>query len=442
MFYSYLWDEKYMPKSIEELHGNKNDINGIIKLLQDIKKKKNVLNGIILNYDTNSNIKNYIKILLNHCNYSFQEISYEELNDSKFEQTLNDICYRNITDIFNNKCSAIIITENIKKKKNFEVITKYLKNNKYIPVICLLCNNTINITKYKNNYSIFNIQNPNDIYIFKFIKNIAINENILINDTIISILVNKCNNDLNRVFLILENIKTFYNNQKITLSNLQESLDVITNKDIDINSYGFIKTLHTKEVSSDFCINYYESNQGIIHLFSENFFNNIYQNNNNLSYKLLLDYYEKLSESSMIEKFVFDNRKWGLSCYSGILGLKYPNYILMSNNIITNNIKINNSSILSKLNYFFYNLKFINEITKKINISLNQFQLFTSLLYDYFILNKIDCDIKKQKFIKLLKSYNFAFNNFDKSLKLSYLYCTYEKLYTNKLKKQISDIFN
>ena len=114
----------------------------------------------------------------------------------------------------------------------------------------------------------------------------------------------------------------------------------------------------------------------------------------------------------------------------------------MSNNIITNNIKIHNSSILSKLNYFFYNLKFINEITKKINISLNQFQLFTSLLYDYFILNKIDCDIKKQKFIKLLKSYNFAFNNFDKSLKLSYLYCTYEKLYTNKLKKQISNIFN
>ena len=444
MFYSYIWGDKYLPKNINELYGNKQDIQKISKILKDLYNNiPNTNNGLILNNDGNINIKHFIKIILKECNFTIQEIDNEYLIDSKFENILNNICVKNITDIFNNKKTAIIITDNFQKKKTAEIILEYMNNNKFTPIICLFQNNYVNNINFNKKFYTINIVRPSDNEIYNLIKLISKNENIVISDIIIRLLVDKCNNDINRTFLILENIKTYYSDKKINIKEIQESIDVFCNKDIDINSYGFIKNLYNESIDVSECIDYWECNQNINLLLHENFFNNLYSDknvNHNIKYDVLYKYYTELTNSSIIDKFVFNNRK--LSNYIGFLSLKYPNYLIHKNNINVTKINLSNSGILSKVNYHFFNLKFINEITKKLDISTNQFQFFTLLMYDYFIFNNIKYEKQIKKITDKLSDMQFSFSNFDKTIKLSFLYERYAKSYTNQKKKKYASIFN
>lgn len=145
-------------------------------------------------------------------------------------------------------------------------------------------------------------------------------------------------------------------------------------------------------------------------------------------------------DSSIIEKYVFNNRKWELNSYVGFLSLKYPNYLISSNDLYISNISLNNASIISKTNYLYHNLKYINEIIKKLNISVDNFQNFAYLIYDYFIFNTITEQKAVNKLIKYLQKNNITISNFDKIVKLSYLYETYSKIYTQKKKTSITKL--
>ena len=145
-------------------------------------------------------------------------------------------------------------------------------------------------------------------------------------------------------------------------------------------------------------------------------------------------------DSSIIEKYTFNNRKWELNCYIGVLSLKYPNYLISSNNLYMSDIILNNASITSKINYLYHNLKYINEIVKKLNISIDNFQNFAFLIYNYFIFNTINDITKKKKIINYLQKNNITISNFDKIVKLSYLYEIYSKIYTQKRKTSINKL--
>lgn len=444
MLFSYLWGNKYLPKKINELYCNYEEIKDIVDLLTDLhNNREGIKNGFIIYNDETSSINlQTIKVILEEKKFSFNEVNFDGNENIKLDVKLESIGERNITDIFNNRKTSILITEQL-KKKNLEIIKNYLQSNKQIPVFLFVQKNSKNEKKILQNFcNEFYLSKPTDTDIFNLIKKISKDEKININDPVIIYLVDKCNNDIDRVFLILENLKTYYNNKKITIRNIEESLSVFTSKDIDINSYGFIKNLYSSDIDINECINYYECNQQITYLLHENYYNNLFKKkkDNSLKFRVLNDYYEKMIDSSIIEKYVFNNRKWELNCYVGFLSLKYPNYLISSNDLYISNISLNNASITSKINYLYHNLKYINEIIKKLNISVDNFQNFAFLIYDYFIFNTITEQKAINKLIKYLQKNNITITNFDKIVKLSYLYDTYSKIYTQKKKTSITKL--
>ena len=100
---------------------------------------------------------------------------------------------------------------------------------------------------------------------------------------------------------------------------------------------------------------------------------------------------------------------------------------------------INNSPLLSKINYKFYNLKIINLICKKMDICTNNFQQFTQYIYNVYIYDIYEPDHKNE--INAYLSKYLDFTDIDKCIKLSYLYIDEKLLYTSKMKKKIEKTF-
>ena len=69
------------------------------------------------------------------------------------------------------------------------------------------------------------------------------------------------------------------------------------------------------------------------------------------------------------------------------------------------------------------------------------FHEYTFKIYKYFILKKPNINEYKY-FLKYLKESNISYTDFDKSIKLSYLYESYRGIYTNKKKKELLKVYN
>ena len=77
---------------------------------------------------------------------------------------------------------------------------------------------------------------------------------------------------------------------------------------------------------------------------------------------------------------------WNISEYTGILSCVYP-YSFKNAHLKNTPIfkKFEKSALVSKYNYRFYNLKAINNISKKLEIDTNNFNIVTAfLIYSIF----------------------------------------------------------
>jgi len=152
-------------------------------------------------------------------------------------------------------------------------------------------------------------------------------------------------------------------------------------------------------------------------------------------------YYNNITSAYIIQSKIFEINNWDLGDYVGILSTSVPNLLLNSYEKKNNYNTINPSPIYSKINYRFYNLKFINSISKKIDINVNNFQNFSYKIYRLFVLS----DLKNNNTIdykNYLKSKKILFLDIDKTIKISYLYAQYRSIYTSKKRKDIERLFS
>ena len=151
----------------------------------------------------------------------------------------------------------------------------------------------------------------------------------------------------------------------------------------------------------------------------------------------VIKFYNKLIDSSIIDTRMFNKHMWELADYVGLLSCMTAKLIIDGKGVSQN---LRCSPVISKTNYKYYNLKLINEICRKLDIPVINFQEYTTLFYDIVIYKKYN-DQKRNEFISDLKT-KLSFANFEKIIKLSYLYTNYNKKYTVKVKNKLLNLFN
>lgn len=482
MSYSKLWVDKYLPTNSSEIIGNKKEIKWIKKWLDHFEGKDtfpNFKNGILLSGKPGIGKTTMAHIILKEAGYDILEFNASEVRSqkiirSKLSSVING---SNILQMVNkiNK-TAIIMDEvdgtssgekgvikelvsyidnaekysmEISKKKNKKKKIRKKKNSYPVnrtPIICL-CNNIVNGMKGLKNACIhIKVSVPSDEDIFQLIKKIKINENIRMNDTVCRLIVPHCQMDLRRTINILENIKLYFNNNEIKPSDISKIIKSFGNKDIDVGLYTAINNIFDTKLSIDnSLINYQADKVFVPMLVHENIDKQVRLNYNNTDIEkldALYEYYDYITNGNIVENEVFSNHNWQLNDYVGIMSCYSANYIInkLNKSKFQKYSTINSSPVLSKINYKFYNLKIANMICKKLDIDTNNFQIFTKYIYDTFIFDTYS-SIIKNRIIKYLSDH-LDFENIDKCVKLSYLYPENKKLYSNKLKKKIKNIFD
>ena len=213
-------------------------------------------------------------------------------------------------------------------------------------------------------------------------------------------------------------------------------------KDIDIGLYEGVESVFNDNTLEyeDLLNIYHTDTNSVPFLIHENFINYIDKNTNNkLNQKIdiCIEYYDNFIDSLILKSNNFGY--WELIDHIGNLNVILPNHIVKKSNVksVINNYSLGKSSLISKYNYRYYNMKFINQLSKKLSISMGNFSLL-SLLVSIAIFIEHD---KLDYTINIFKD-RLTSNEFQKIVKLSFIFEKYQKLFTKKVQNNIDSKFN
>lgn len=468
--------DKYTPKNSEDLKGNDVNIKWIKKWLNTFKNNdntfKNFKNGLLICGDSGVGKTLTAQILLKEENFDIIEFNASELRSAKIirEKFKSLINGSNILKMVNNTNKIGILMDEIDSnsidKGCLKEIISYIENdetyilndikkkkikethiNKY-PIICI-CNSLSSTIKILNKACVtIDFESPNDKIILEIINKICENESINLDSKSKKLLVSHCQNDYRRIIYILDNIVSYFKKKKITYEDINTVINTFAQKDLDIGLYDSLNKINNNKLDINKILYIYNIDKTFIPLLvHENFNRNLEYNKIETSknkINRMLNYYDDVIEGMSIESSVHENNNWELTDYVGIFSCVSANHQLNNNIMNSKTVKytdIDSSPVYSKLNYKFYNLKLINAICKKIDIKPTNFQDFTFNLYKLFMFNKTFSNKDCKEFINYLKDKKISFVEFDKTIKLSYLYEQYKNIYTAKKKKELEIIF-
>lgn len=467
-----IWTEKYSPISSRKIIGNKENINIIRNWIKSFKKNNQSKNGLIISGNTGIGKTLSANLLFKEADFDIIEYNAGDLRKlknirNKLSSIVSGVNIKMM--ISKNKITALIIDEidtltrgekaSIRQIKSFienqfnfnksSGINKLDSKKKNInPVICICNKINSSVKQLIPSCLLVEFKNPTYNEIKELILDICKNETISISKKIINTILENSQNDIRRVINILHVLKYHFIGKKdIKETDITLIINSFEKKDLNIGLYDAIYTLLTQKIPLEKMKHFYNVDKHLIPLFiHENSFKFIEKNMNITKkeklkcIKKVLDY---LIDSNIIEKNIRLNHNWYLDKYIGYLSCYPINLILNNNSKIRPAIysNINNSPVFSKINYKFYNLKLMNNIIRKLNISLENFQDFTEILFNNLVLIDLKEDNYKNIFT-LLHSKEITFKELDKSIKLSYLFEKHSKLYSRRKKKQLEILYN
>lgn len=466
------WVDKYKPKSIDEIIGNKNSIAKIRNWLDcfkdNTKQTPDFKNALLLSGATGTGKTIISELILKEYNYDIIELNSSSLRTSieltkKIKQIFEA---KSIKTIFKKDAKTSVILDEIdgmeNKKEftsndlislfNYEKDKYYLnkkiskKDKKYIinknPIICT-CNSIEKTMKSILPEVIhIHLEKPTDEEIFILLKKLNDAEKIQLSDIVLRLIIPYCQYDYRRLNYVMELVKG-YLNSNLKIDKLISFIDKLGNKDIQYELYDSVQLIFNDyTLSFQELLNLFNNESHFIPtIIHENFINFIDKNTNENYEKkldLCIDYYDNLIDSHIIKTNSFG--KWDLQEYTGVLNSISCNYILKKTKL-KSTLKFkyfDKSALVSKYNYRYYNLKYINQISKKLNLDIENFKILSTLVAYSLFIDKVNLDYTIQK----LKHEGVSSKEFQKIIKLSFLYEKYSRIFTKKIQNSIDSKFN
>ena len=467
------WPDKYKPHCSKSVTFNRKNINDIKKWLDNFDNTNDVdkdfKNGLLITGSTGIGKTLSANIILKEYGYDIIELNSSSIRTSTElnERLIYVFKDKSIKTMFNkNSKTAIILDEidSIDNKKEFSAsdiinllhyetdkfyegkkISK--KDKKYIinknPIICT-CNSIDKVIKgLLPELNIIKFSTPNDEAIYNLLKIVNDKENLNLSESLMRLIIPYCQYDFRQTLYITELLASYISDNNKSTNDILNYIKKLGMKDKDIDIYtGVHSVFNDYDESIDNLLNIYNVDVTFIpFLIHENFINYVDKNSNN-SYTQKLDvcieYYDNLINSLIIKNKSFAN--WDMLEYVGVLNTVYVNKLLKKSNIknTLSYTNIDKSALLSKYNYRYYNIKFMNKLSKKLNIDIDNFKVLSLLIADSLFINESNLEYYINKF----KNTNIDSKEFQKIIKLSYIYDKYGKLFTKKIQNNIDNKFN
>jgi DNA polymerase III delta prime subunit len=477
-----LWYDKYVPSNFEDHYYDNNIITSINKWMEVFNDNKKYYsefrNALLLSGAPGVGKTSLAHLLLKKWKYNILEFNASEIRTSKIicDKLESILSIRSITDIYNNKKTGIIMDEldgmepkkecttsdiqeyiNINKKNYIERKKIYNRKNKIkmteteilklakskifinnSPIILITNTITHSIQSILKDLIHIEIPLPSNISIFKLLNKINITEKMNLNENILKLCIPYCLNDYRRTILLMWSL-SYTLKDDLSINKVEQFLSTFGIKDIDMDIEYCIKNIYyNPSLGWKSLINMYYKDESFIPLIIHENFTNFMPNNIDYDKQLdiCLEYYDYLYSSLLIKMNIFG--QWeNFSEYMGILTTVSVNTLLKPYmNDERNYDGYKKSAVISKYNYRYYNMKFINYICKKMSIDIDNFALLSCLLYNSIFINTT----YMKTHLEMCAEYKLTLKELEKILKLCFLYD--DKKYNKKKQKELNDNYS
>ncbi len=463
---NHLWLDKYKPKKINEFINLESEINQIHKWLNCFTNKTpytDFKNCLLISGKTGVGKSSLIETVLKENNYNILRFDASTtLSSEQIEQKIITVLSsQNILSYISNKGkTAIIIDEldEIDSKKEFgsskiiELLSysqnKFYKNKKVkksakkfiinnSPIICV--SNGKFSKKLKQNSLFIRMSPPTNSSLDILISRILNSEKLKINKSVIQIIISISQNDYRRVINILEELYYYIKTNGNDKNSLIKKIYSIGYKDVNQSIFTDVTEIFSEKKTFSDIVNIIDNHNKNLLLFSyENFIpiiNTIYRGSYKDKLKICIKFYNYFLYTNIFLDKMFNS--WILQQYVPISLLAINNLSYQHQKTCRPIPQLRSPLIISKYNYRYYNLKYINSLSKKLNINMKNFYILSYLLYN--ILFNTNDELLIQ-YIKLYKNKNNLSNNdFLKIIKLSIL--PINIVITKKLDNKIKKLF-
>ena len=384
--------DKYSPKDVSEIIGNKSSISKFEKWIKSIKDRNE--NFLIISGKNGIGKTIISKILLNTYNYNPIIIYPEDIKNYRQNDEFND--FYNLDNSINkkinfknvkNKNIALIFddTETITLTSEKKYIMNIFKNkiNSSIPII-FICNNNHSklLNDLKKNCQEIKFYSPSSYDLKLFIKKVCKNEKINIdNDDSIDKLIELSQYDIRRLLNLIEDYN--YNYKILSTKNIDKFEKQTLLKDTNIGLYDATRILLNEDLEFDNIYKIYESEKVLLPLMiQENYYKKICNSKNSVKEKLdsIVNISDSISFGDNVETSIYTDQNWYLQEIHGFFTCIKPSKLSneFNYNILGN--LINFSSDLNKTSLKNINKKNINNLQKIIgNKSIEEILLLCKL---------------------------------------------------------------
>ena len=434
---SNIWQNKYQPKSLSEIIGNRDNILKIKKWLNNYENSNNHAAVISGGHGVGKNL--IVRLALQESGYQIKNIYSTNLKNKNIVSEIIHSCaktknaYTSFNQTTNQKYAVVIDdTESItlsSEKDNLLELFKFNSEHKYFPLIFI---SNLQHSKLINNLKKLSLEitlyAPPVDQIKTYISGICKKEHMNITDDKIYLQIIKfCQSDIRRLLFVLQDLYYTYSKKPITCEMFKEYQHMSQKKDIDVGLYYAAKNLLDNYHNINDCLQLYETEKVLLPLtIYENYYRKIFKQN--LNPAQILSIMSNVTNSSsigdVIETNIYSDQNWFLQNIHGFYTCADTSYTM-------NNIQNQNKITLTKDNTpqpkIDYELVFsadLNKtssknINKKKNILPLQSKFKNKNIDDILYINKILFELDRNKMTSTIKNLKDTYNLDTKSIQIA-----------------------
>lgn len=384
--------EKYIPKTVSNIVGNKTQIYQIKnwletynsnreKFFKDPKKRKKIKTILIEDdkgeddVQDSSNTKKLVNAgnhscllivgdhgvgktctvsaILNQLEYCQQSINLTKVGANKnknIAENVDKILNKNniVDHLTKNKQEkfAIIVDElesaNSPVEKNF-ILTLLKKNEETwkCPIIFISNGKHSRVTTVlKKNSNIVQFFQPSNENLMKLLIKVCHSEKMHLRDEkIANMIIDHCQKDYRRLLSILQDLQINYGEKSLTDEDVEEYCKLSKKKDTDVHIYKAASEMILNYQSIDECLRLYEGEKVIIPLvMHQNYIKciNNHKTDGNKSFDLASEIANSMAQGDVMENYIYSDQNWDMQEAHGFLTCVNPSFKLSSEKLNAN----------------------------------------------------------------------------------------------------------
>lgn len=461
-----LWTDKYKPDNIEDMIGNKKNIEIIKQWLSDFKNGKDVQRALFIYGSPGIGKTTFAHLILKHFNFEVIEFNASDVRSQKSvrEELTKILNNNNISYMKNNiKRNIGIIMDEVdgmssgdkggvtelvsiidypKKSDKKKIYTKYVN-----PIICICNNNTEKkLSDLKKICLEIKFLKPTENDLQIMCNKIIDNENINIEDDALQLIIKYSQLDVRRLLYLLQDVKKTMEDKVIKTEDVENICNFFSKKKIDFSISESTNKLLNNYDNIENIMLLYESDKSLMGMMlHENIINNIQnsrKDNNKIKLKKMYEIIHNLSIGDIIDKYIYNHQLWNLQNYNGFIKCCLPSQILNSmQKKISSRNDIVFTSLLSKSALQYANQNNFTMIKNKFQINRKYVMYANEIILDQ-VFSDNEENIKEG--IYKLINYDLDISYLDKIVKLNKIEKEnkFKKKYTIKNKNKFTKIFN